>query len=51
VLRRIADELVRLQPSRVDPHAYFEQKSSMVHELRRLARGLDQVVPRAPVPR
>jgi hypothetical protein len=45
VLRRIADELVRLQPSRVDPHAY------MVHELRRLARGLDQVVPRAPVPR
>jgi hypothetical protein len=47
-LRAIAEQLHRLAPSRTNPHAYFEQKSSMVDELRRLALGLDQVVPRPP---
>ena len=47
-LRAIAEQLHRLAPSRTDPHRYFEQKSSMVDELRRLALGLDQVVPRRP---
>jgi hypothetical protein len=47
-LRAIAEQLHRLAPSRTNPHAYFEQKSSMVAELRRLALGLDQVVPRRP---
>ena len=47
-LRAIAEQLHRLAPSRTNPHAYFEQKSSMVDELRRLALGLDQVVPRRP---
>lgn len=47
-LRAIADELRRLSPSRTDPHAYFEQKSELEHELRTLALGLDQVGPRAP---
>src|SRR5271169_1314572 len=45
-LRAIADELVWLAPSRTDPHAYFQTKSDLVHELRRLALGLDHVVPR-----
>jgi hypothetical protein len=47
VLRRIADELVRLAPSRTDPHAFHETKSDLVHELRRLALGLDQSLPRS----
>jgi hypothetical protein len=47
-LLAIAEQLHRLAPSRTDPHAYFEQKSSMVDALRRLAGGLDQVVPRRP---
>jgi hypothetical protein len=46
-LRAIADELVRIAPSRTDPHAYFQTKSDLVHELRRLALGLDQVVLRS----
>jgi hypothetical protein len=46
-----ADLLRRLAPSRTDPHAYFQQKSDLVHELRCLALGLDQVVPRAPRPK
>lgn len=46
-LRAIADQLRRLAPSRTDPHAYFQTKSDLVDELRRLALGLDQVVPKA----
>jgi hypothetical protein len=38
-LRAIAEQLHRLAPSRTDPHRYFEQKASMVNELRRLALG------------
>lgn len=48
VLRRIADELVRLGPDRRDPELFHQTKSDLVHELRRLALGLDQAVPRAP---
>jgi hypothetical protein len=47
-LRAAVDALVRIAPSRTDPHAYFQTKSDLVHELRRLALGLDQVVPQAP---
>jgi hypothetical protein len=36
-LRAIADQLRRLAPSRTDPHAYFQTKSDLVDELRRLA--------------
>jgi hypothetical protein len=49
-LRAIADELVRLAPSRTDPHRYHEVKSGLVHELRCLALGLDQVMPRVSTP-
>ncbi|MGO7439725.1 hypothetical protein ACC684_10975 [Rhizobium ruizarguesonis] len=38
-LHDIADRLERLAPSHRDPHRYFEEKSEMVAELRRLAAG------------
>jgi hypothetical protein len=37
-LERLADELCRLRPDRKRPEAYFERKSSIEAELRRLAR-------------
>jgi hypothetical protein len=40
-LRALAGELVRLQPSRTDPESYFIRKSTIVDELRRLARQVD----------
>jgi hypothetical protein len=49
-LRAIAEQLVRLAPSRTDPHAYFEQKSSMVDELRTLARQVEGHLPSTAVP-
>ncbi|WP_155257448.1 hypothetical protein [Rhizobium leguminosarum] len=36
-LHDIADRLERLAPSYRDPHRYFEEKSELVAELRRLA--------------
>lgn len=36
-LHDIADRLQRLAPSHRDPHRYFEEKSELVAELRRLA--------------
>jgi hypothetical protein len=42
-LRAIADQLVRLGPSRTNPHAFHETKSDLVHELRSISLGLDQV--------
>ncbi|MGO8202825.1 hypothetical protein ACC735_26470 [Rhizobium ruizarguesonis] len=38
-LHDIADRLERLAPSHRDPHRYFEEKSELVAELRRLASG------------
>jgi hypothetical protein len=40
-LRALAGELVRLQPSRTDPEAYFVSKDRIVTELRRLSRQVD----------
>jgi hypothetical protein len=39
-LRDLARRLDRLSPDRRDPHAYFEAKSDLVGELRRLAADL-----------
>lgn len=36
-LHDIADRLARLAPSHRDPHRYFEEKSELVAELRRMA--------------
>lgn len=38
-LHALADRLERLAPSHRDPHRYFEEKSEIVAELRRLASG------------
>jgi hypothetical protein len=38
-LHDIADRLERLAPSHRDPHRYFEEKSELVAELRRLVVG------------
>jgi hypothetical protein len=40
-LLALAGELVRLQPSRTDPEAYFVSKDRIVTELRRLSRQVD----------
>ncbi|MGO7758785.1 hypothetical protein [Rhizobium ruizarguesonis] len=39
ILHDIADRLERLAPSHRDPHRYFEEKSELVAEIRRLALG------------
>jgi hypothetical protein len=44
-LRALARELVRLQPSRRDPEAYFAKKSEIVEGLRRAAREVDWTRP------
>ncbi|WP_413709839.1 hypothetical protein [Rhizobium sp. Rhizsp82] len=36
-LHAIADRIARLEPSHRDPHRYFEEKSELVDQLRRLA--------------
>jgi hypothetical protein len=38
-LEDLADRVARLNPSRRDPHAFHEDKSAIVGELRALARG------------
>ena len=38
-LHVIADRLARLAPSHRDPHRYFEEKSELVDQLRRLANS------------
>lgn len=38
-LHALADRLERLAPSHRDPHRYFEEKSELVAELRRLAQS------------
>jgi hypothetical protein len=38
-LHGIARRLSRLSVSRSDPHAFFEQRSELAFELRRIARG------------
>jgi hypothetical protein len=44
-LRALAGELVRLQPSRTDPEAYYVAKSEIVEGLRRAAREVDWTRP------
>lgn len=42
-LDEIADRLQRLSPCHRDPHRFHEQKSELVHELRKLAAANDNV--------
>ena len=42
-LHDIADRLARLGPDHRDPHRYFEEKSELVAELRRLAGSRHKV--------
>jgi hypothetical protein len=45
-LSEIADRLQRLSPSHRDPHYFHEEKSELVHALRRLAandNGVDKM--------
>ncbi|MDG4670890.1 hypothetical protein P9A16_07130 [Shinella sp. 838] len=44
-LHALADRLERLAPSHRDPHRYFEEKSEIVAELRRLATLPTRMVP------
>lgn len=42
-LHALADRLARLAPSHRDPFRFHEEKSELVHELRRLARGMPKI--------
>ncbi|AHE57417.1 hypothetical protein [Sphingomonas sanxanigenens] len=41
-IREIADRLRRLRPDWSNPERYFENRSDLEHDLRRLAKEIDE---------